>query len=256
MKIGILILVRLGSTRLANKHLLGVKETNFLSVLVERFNTAFSNENLPVIIATSEMPMNKHLEGYVDPKKASIFFGNDTNIPKRQLQCAEHFGLTHIISIDGDDILCSTTAARIVQKKLESGSEGVKTTGLPIGLNVMGYEVGLLKDCMEAALNEQESEKIETGWGRIFKNRLEEVDLDFQGKQHISNLRFTLDYPDDERFFRRVIEEFPDDIIIASDDALINFVLTAGIYKENNFLSDEYNLNFNAQKKNEINNND
>ncbi len=245
----------MGSTRLANKHLLAVKETNFLSVLIERFNTAFSNENLPVIIATSEMPMNKNLEGHVDPKKASIFFGNDTNIPKRQLQCAENFGLTHIISIDGDDILCSIAAARAVIEKLKSGSEGVKTIGLPIGLNVMGYEVAFLKACLETALNEQAGVKIETGWGRIFNNRIEEVVLNFQATEYIGDLRFTLDYPEDERFFRRAIEEFPGDIVTASDDALINFVLATGIYRENNFLCEEYNRNFNAQKNIEINDN-
>jgi spore coat polysaccharide biosynthesis protein SpsF (cytidylyltransferase family) len=257
MKTGILILVRLGSTRLANKHLLAVNGGNFLSILIDRFYSAFFDQGIPVIIATSDLPENQRLKEYVDPEKAIIFFGDDANIPKRQLQCAANFGLSHIISVDGDDILCSTSAAQVVLEKLGRGAEGVKTTGLPIGLNIMGYKVDFLKSCLASAANEGVCEKIETGWGRIFNDKLQEIQLESSSRsEHNDDLRFTLDYAEDERFFRRTIEEFPGDIITASDDELIDFVLLREINKENSFLREEYDRNFNAQKNKEITSND
>jgi spore coat polysaccharide biosynthesis protein SpsF len=251
MKVGILILVRLGSTRLKNKHLIEVNGTTFLNYLISRFNTFFKDNEFQIIVATSNKPENKYLEKVVDLNISQIFYGSDRNIPLRQYQCAVEYGLTHIISVDGDDIFCSTNAALEVFKRMKNGAKGAKTIGLPIGLNTMGYELEFLKDSIFES-NKFGSEIFETGWGRIFKSQLETIEFDFFNKEYLEKLRFTLDYKEDQLFFKKIIESYPGNIITAKDEEIIDFVISNNIYKTNMHLKDAYEANFNNEKHKEI----
>lgn len=251
MKIGILILVRLGSTRLHNKHLIKVNGTTFLNYLINRFNTFFKENEFQIIVATSDRPENKYLEKVIISNSASVFYGSDRNIPLRQYECAIEYGLTHIISVDGDDILCSTNAALEVILRLKNGAKGAKTIGLPIGLNTMGYQIDFLKDRIIQS-NKLGSEIFETGWGRIFENQLETIELDFLNKEYLDKLRFTLDYKEDQLFFQEIIEKYPGNVMTANDEDIIDFVIKNQIYNTNMHLKDIYDANFTNEKQNEI----
>lgn len=138
--IGVFITARLGSTRLSEKHLIEVNAKPYIKWLVERFSIAF-NENidkkeLKIFITTSEKPENKKFELIFDKEELGVYFGSDENIPLRHLECAIENGIDYIISIDGDDILCSTEATKLVISKLLNGSKMVQTSGLPLGMNI------------------------------------------------------------------------------------------------------------------------
>jgi spore coat polysaccharide biosynthesis protein SpsF (cytidylyltransferase family) len=159
--------------------------------------------------------------------------------------------LTHIISVDGDDILCSTNAALEVIINLKSGARGAKTIGLPIGLNTMGYDVDFLKEKINHH-NKLGSEILETGWGRIFENQLKIIELDFLNKEYLDKLRFTLDYKEDQYFFQKIFEKYPKNIITANDEDIIDFVINKEIYKTNMHLKEIYDANFTIEKQKEI----
>jgi spore coat polysaccharide biosynthesis protein SpsF len=255
MKVGILILVRLGSTRLKNKHLIEVQGVAYLNYIINRFHNFFKDFDFQIIIATSNKSENRLIETVIDLDKANVFYGSDRNIPLRQYECALKYGLTHIISLDGDDIFCSTNAAYEVYAKLKNGVKGAKTVGLPIGLNIMGYDVGLLEQSMinDKKLN---CEIFETGWGRIFDNKLDTIYIEIANKEYLDILRFTLDYPEDSLFFRNLIEKYPGSIIEANDDEIIDFVIKNNLFLINNHLKEIYETNFNNQKLTEIVNNE
>jgi spore coat polysaccharide biosynthesis protein SpsF (cytidylyltransferase family) len=115
----------------------------------------------------------------------------------------------------------------------------------------MGYQIDFLKDRIMQS-NKLGSEIFETGWGRIFENQLETIELDFLNKEYIDKLRFTLDYKEDQLFFQEIIEKYPGNVITAKDDEIINFVIKNQIYKTNMHLKDIYDANFKNEKQNEI----
>ena len=110
MKTGILILARCGSTRLSKKHLQPVNGEPVFCYLVRRirqfFRAEIEAEKLRIIVATGDEPENRAFEGVVGDV-AQVFYGSTRNIPLRELQAAEVLNLDYIISVDGDDILCS-----------------------------------------------------------------------------------------------------------------------------------------------------
>ncbi|MEP1094960.1 MAG: hypothetical protein ABJG78_07600 [Cyclobacteriaceae bacterium] len=250
--IGVLITARLGSTRLSNKHLIKVEGRTFMEWLIERFYFEFveeiSKEEIKLFIATSDDSRNLEFNRFCKDEKISVFFGSDENIPLRHLQCATKNNLTHIISIDGDDILCSTYAARLVFEQLVGGKQMVATNGLPLGMNVTGYSTSFLKESIQKT--NTDNEKLETGWGRIFdQSKIQHQSI--QGFDKYRSIRMTLDYPDDGNYFKAVIEFFGEKIIETEDQELLKTIFEDKLYEINAHLNEEYWNNFNEQKNSE-----
>lgn len=251
--IGLLITARMGSSRLPQKHLIEANHKPLLYWLIKRYEHEFKNEiqnkKVCLVIAASEKPENKNFSIATDGTSCKIFQGSDNNIPLRHLQCAKHFNLTHVISIDGDDILCSTLAARIVYKQMTKDvtHNMFSVSGLPLGMNLSGYSVSYL----EKSLNEQSEKKLETGWGRIFRNpKTWQASL---GKYDImGDLRFTLDYEEDAKFFCEIINQLKEKIISIKDSDLISYVEQNHIYKINASLKKIYWDNYNSEKQKEL----
>ena len=250
--IGLLILARMGSGRLAQKHLIEANHKPLLYWLIKRFETEFEAEikarKVCLIISSSEKPENKNFSVVIQDTSCQLFQGSDNNIPLRQLQCATHFNLTGIISIDGDDILCSTHAARIIYEQLSEDREHTLFTssGLPIGMNISGFPVSYLRKC----LNESVSGTIETGWGRIFKDPKTRT-TSLGNYDIMGDLRFTLDYPEDAAFFCEIINALKEKILTIRDQELITFVMQHDLSKINSFLKDQYWENYTSEKAKE-----
>ena len=248
---GIFIVARLGSTRLSQKHLIEVAGKTFIEWLVERYTATFKNEivneEVSIFIVTSRKEENKKFEiVFANHSSVKIFYGADSNIPLRQWQCAEANNIDEIISIDGDDILCSTQAAITVRNHLLNGKPYVKTSGLALGMNVMGYQTHFLKN----ALDKTNKSTLETGWGRIFKEEeTEDISL---GKYDLDKrLRLTLDYEEDAQFFKQIINGLQEQLFHMSDLALIDYIIQNGYYHLNENVNDIYWQNFDQQKKTE-----
>jgi len=245
--IGIFFTARLGSTRLAQKHLIEAEGRSFIQWLIGRHFHEFGKEikenKVKLFITTSVDPLNKEFENIFPPEEVTIFYGSDANIPLRHLECATENQIEYIISVDGDDILCSASATRLVIEKLKEGSEMVQTKGLPLGMNVMGYRIGFLRDSLSA--NYQN--KLETGWGKIFNQSKIEV-LEIGGYESDNQLRMTLDYEDDASFFKTVITSIGNDILTITDRDLVNRIQSNNWQKLNIGLNNIYWENFNKQK--------
>lgn len=246
--IGVFITARLGSTRLSEKHLIEVNKKPFIKWLVERFSTAFKESieknELKIFITTSINVENNKFESVFDKGELDVFYGSDENIPLRHLECAIANKIDYIISIDGDDILCSTEASRVVADRLLDGSKMVQTSGLPLGMNSTGYS----KTFLEYSLKGIESNKLETGWGKIFdKNEIDVIQL--REDESIKKIRMTLDYEPDADFFKKVISNI--DVLNVSDDMLIESIVANNWNQINDYLDDIYWLNFNKQKQEE-----
>ncbi len=242
MKTGILITARLGSTRLKRKHLREVNGRPILFYLIERIKNQFQAEinhsQVQLVIATSDEAENREFEVF-EWSGVKVFYGSPNNIPLRHLQVAKELNFDKIISIDGDDILCSTMGMRAVFDALKKGAQYVKTSGLPFGMNSAGYETSFL----EVSLESYDGDFLETGWGRIFDPKeIINIEIEFHGNDDL--LRFTLDYEADFDFFKAVIEALGEGVFTASDEAIVNLVISKEMYRLNEAISNEYWKNF------------
>jgi spore coat polysaccharide biosynthesis protein SpsF (cytidylyltransferase family) len=245
--VGIFIIARLGSTRLQKKHLIKVKKKTFIEWLTGRFLAEFAEEvsdgSVKIAIATSVRPENEEFFSLFKNTPVSVFQGSDENIPLRLLECAEYFGTDSIISIDGDDILCSASSARLVVERLNSGINMAQVMGLPLGMNVWGFRRSFLKN----AINENNSRKLETGWGKIFPPDAAES-IHLEGFESSAKLRMTLDYDLDYVFFKTVIENLDRKVITITDKDLVDTILLNNWGSLNDELNEAYWENFNSEK--------
>ena len=205
---GILLNARLQSTRLPKKHLLKVNQKPIFLYLLERvlneFKKEITNKEVIVIIASSDIPENRELEIFCN-NGIEIYYGSVDNVPLRHKQVSLEFNLDYIISLDGDDIFSSIEGMRKVYEGLQGGEKYVKTVNLPLGMNVNGYSSQFLAQ----SLNGYEDIPLEMGWGRIFdENILKSVFLNFVYPSSVpsESLRFTLDYEEDFKFFKKIIK--------------------------------------------------
>jgi len=240
MKTLILIIARLGSTRLKRKHLLLVKGIPIIQWSINRiyygFQKSIAKDDIQIVLATSDEKENREFETL---KNCSVFYGSKDNIPLRLLQCAKYFNCENIISVDGDDILCSVSAMKKIYRFLLKGKEYVKTSGLPLGLNAAGYK----RFFLEYAVKKHQNQKLETGWGRIFdKNRI--LDIKIKDFPNNPDLRFTLDYECDYDFFKKIIDTMGKKIFTISDKKLVNYVIKNKFFLINKKVADEYWTNF------------
>ncbi len=236
----------MGSTRLPNKHLIDVGGRHILEYLIDRIKAEFKKEiddgTVMVSIATGNKARNSGFEKEFGSVK--VFYGDDENVPKRLLEAAEHFGTDNIVSVDGDDILCSVKAMRDIMNGLMSHTL-VKTDGLPLGMNAWGFSAKLLKDKLES----MDYGLLETGWGRLFS----QGEYNIVQRRHRTSveLRFTLDYPEDLDFFSKVILHLGPKIVLASDDDIIEAAVSNNYYLVNSKMSEEYWANFRSNMNKE-----
>jgi spore coat polysaccharide biosynthesis protein SpsF (cytidylyltransferase family) len=242
--IGISIIARLESSRLIQKHLIKAAGKPFLEWLILRLKYTFAKEvatgKLEICITTSDTTLNRIFSQFESIDGVSVFYGNDTNIPLRLKECATARSWEAVISVDGDDILCSPEACKKVYEALLAGKKFVKTEGLPLGMNASGFSATYLREVVQ-----DNNEVLETGWGRIFSADPHIIPLKTLTTEP---LRFTLDYPEDANFFEAVINSsVPENIIRATDQEIVETVLANKYYSLNEQLNDIYWTNFHNQ---------
>jgi spore coat polysaccharide biosynthesis protein SpsF (cytidylyltransferase family) len=120
----------------------------------------------------------------------------------------------------------------------------VQTSGLPLGMNSMGYT----REFLKTSLNGKEREKLETGWGQIFNKK--DIDLiELRNYKSVEKIRMTLDYQEDVDFFKKVISEI--DVLNVSDNILIESILNKNLSQINSQLNHKYWTHFNNEMKKE-----
>jgi spore coat polysaccharide biosynthesis protein SpsF len=250
--VGVLVTARMTSQRLPRKPLLTVDGQPMLGVLLTRIRREFEAEIasgvVKVVIATSEEPQNRELQARFGGEVA-VFAGSPANIPLRHLQAARAHGLTGLVAVDGDDILCSVHGMRRLYRRLAQGASYVRTSELPFGMNSMGYSTRYL----ERSLNGHAEQVLETGWGWIFSGDAEVEPMRCAGHDD-PRLRFTLDYPADFDFFAATLRALGADVDRASDQTIVATVIDNEIYRVNQAVAEEYWENFRSKRSAEMEN--
>jgi spore coat polysaccharide biosynthesis protein SpsF len=102
MDFKIIIQARLGSSRLPRKVLIPfVNNKSILQILIENLLKVFSKDQ--IILATTKSDIDDELERFAINNKLNYFRGEESNVLKRFIDCAEHLKVSNIIRVCADN---------------------------------------------------------------------------------------------------------------------------------------------------------
>ena len=202
MKAAVFIPVRIKSTRLPGKALLEVDGRPIIEYLIERVKSAGKPDL--IVICTTTNPEDLRLEPIAARNNIEIFQGSEKDILDRYLQAADKFGVDFIVNVDGDDIFCDPEYMdKVVETFLKTSADYIECRGLPFGAAPLGLKVEALKKVCQM----KSENNTETGWKRFFTDsglfHVESIDAADDLRQ--PDIRMSLDYTEDFRFFSEVI---------------------------------------------------
>ena len=202
MKTGLLLLARMGSTRLPGKLLLEVMERPILEYQIQRLKTAQRPDCL--VLCTTQLAEDNVLVDLAARSGIQTFRGSTDDVVERMIQAARDYQLDFVVSIGGDDILSDAGYAdRITDRFYETGAEFIYCPDLPMGTSPYGVKPQALERLSQ----------LKTGGTDGWERYLQETGV-FQVERVPVNdptlcrpeLRITLDYSEDFEFFKTVLE--------------------------------------------------
>lgn len=130
---GVIVQMRLDSTRLPSKALLRIGGTNLAGMVLRRLRAIAAD----VYVLATDADGAKALAETAQEFGFSVFAGPKDDVLARYAMAAEAFGLERVIRATGDNPFVSVTlAARAVAVADESGADYVGLLGMPVGMGV------------------------------------------------------------------------------------------------------------------------
>ena len=130
----IVVTARMASSRAPGKALAPLAGTPLLEVLLTRMASVRGTDGL--VLATSVNPENDVLQALGDRLGVPVFRGDEDDVLRRHVDCAERFGAEQVVRVTGDNPLTDLeTLERLVARH---ESEGADYTYVPGDALLMG----------------------------------------------------------------------------------------------------------------------
>lgn len=203
MKAAVFITARVKSSRLPRKALLKIGGKTTIGHLIERAKRAVRPQL--VVMCTSTNPQDLVLAELAVKHGIRFFRGSEDDKLDRYLKAAEKYRLDFIVTVDGDDILCDPELIdKTVEHFLKTEADFIAWNGLPLGAACAGIKVEALR-----LVCELKAEADTEVWGGYFTEtglfKIEQIEAEEALRR--PEVRMTLDYPEDFRFFERIFAE-------------------------------------------------
>jgi spore coat polysaccharide biosynthesis protein SpsF len=213
---GILILARMGSTRLPGKVLRPIMGTPVLEHMIRRLASLPVDKG--IIVATTENPSDDELAKLCERLGVDCFRGDEENVLDRCINAAEHFGLQAVVRLGGDSPLCDRRIiGPLLQAFLDSWASGRRLDYatntldryLPLGLDAEVFHLETLRRIALIAeeLDEEERRCNQSNVVPYMHAHPAEFDMIQVGSgPDLSHHRWTLDTPEDFDLITRIYE--------------------------------------------------
>jgi len=220
MGIGFLITARLKSTRLPGKITLELNNKPVIWHMINRLKMSSVLDR--IVICTSINPDDKPLVDIAMEENIDYFLGSEEDVILRLYEAAKEFNLDYVLNITADCPLVSFEHFdTMVNKYLETDADLIRNMQLPIGLFSYGLKVAALRKVCEI----KKSGKTEV-WGRYFTDTglFNVVDVDVSPEYIRPDYRFTLDYPEDFDFLKKIYSHFGENTYKTSSLDIIRYL--------------------------------
>lgn len=190
MKTGIALSIRDKSTRLPNKTWANLNKQPMIEFMIERLNSS----NIPLYIATSDESGDDSIAA-LQSAKVQIFRGDAEDKLKRYLDLCKNEDLDFLIVVDGDDPLIDINQLNQVFHIANSGTHNlVSFQNFALGTS----PIGISRELLEIAVlhKTQRDSEVWLNFVRGLSDCKESV-ISNMDSTEISNIRLTVDYPED-----------------------------------------------------------
>jgi spore coat polysaccharide biosynthesis protein SpsF len=195
-EIGVLIAVRMKSSRLGSKAMEHIIGRPMVVHLIERLKRVRNVEK--IVLCTSTNVQDKVLLEVAKQEGILSFAGSELDVMKRFIDAAELYCLKHVVRVTGDNPLTDPeNIDRLIEEHIAGNFEFSKSEYLPLGVNAEVISVDTLKKAYATAEDTSLTEYMTTYLKRPDYFRiltLKQVDSFFEGKAQI---RLTVDYEED-----------------------------------------------------------
>ncbi|MDX9712879.1 MAG: glycosyltransferase family protein [Ignavibacteriaceae bacterium] len=206
-----MIQARSGSSRLANKIFLTLTGKPLLYRMFER--VAASELKGTIVIATTTESSDDNVESFCKDHKINFYRGHQTDLLDRHYQAAKIFSADAVIKIPSD---CPLIDSKVIDKVIQFYLNNINNYDYVSNLHPATYPDGndveiMSFNALEKAWNnaEREFEREHTTpfiWENPDKFRIGNV-LWETGLDYSMTYRFTIDYPEDYEFIKKVYDE-------------------------------------------------
>ncbi len=201
----IFITVRTGSKRLPRKALLKINGKPTIELVIDRMKHSLGMDM--IVLCTTLLPADTVLCQIAQRNGIQFFRGSADDKLERWRGAAAMYGVDCFVTADGDDLLCDPELVDLAFEQFERNApDFIECSNVPCG--AFGYAIkvfALNKVCEIKDTSDTEMMWVyfkETG---LFKTeKLAMVPLALQRPE----IRMTLDYPDDLKFFQNVFGHF------------------------------------------------
>jgi spore coat polysaccharide biosynthesis protein SpsF (cytidylyltransferase family) len=210
-----IVQARMGSARLPGKVLADVAGRPMLGRVVQRANLASLSNG--VVVATTEDPLDEMVEQYCRTLDVPCFRGSQLDVLKRYTACARHFGADAIVRITADCPLIDASLidqviATFLETSVDYASNRRFGSPQPVhsfadGLDVEVFTLASLETADSEARADYDREHVTPFiWRQSGRFRL----LHIQSPKEFRQRGWTVDYPEDLEFVRRIFEHLGD----------------------------------------------
>lgn len=198
----IFITVRTGSTRLPQKALRLIGRKTTIELVIERVKRV----GVPVILCTTKLPEDDILCLIAVENGILFSRGSKEDKLERWRQAAERNGVGFFVTADGDDLLCDPELISLAFEQYAiSNADFIEGKNIPCGSFTYGIKVSALNKVCEIK-DTSDTEMIVPYFTETGLFNVEELDVPEVFKR--PEIRMTLDYEDDLKFFQTIFDHF------------------------------------------------
>jgi len=237
MKKAIFITVRTGSTRLPEKALLKINEKSTIELVIDRAKRSKRAEI--IVLCTTESKNDDILCEIAERNGISFFRGSAEDKLMRWKGAAEKFDVECFVTADGDDLLCDPELVDLAFDQFERrGADFIEGKNVPCGAFTYGIRVSALNKVCEI----KDSAETEMMWvyflntGLFKTEELENIPEVLQRPE----IRMTLDYDDDLKFFKVIFDHFSDNPSFTLRDVVTYLDDNPEVIKINQYLQERF----------------
>jgi len=246
MKKAIFITVRTGSTRLPEKALLKINGRPTIELVIDRVKQSKKAQIL--VLCTTESANDDVLCEIAKGKGISFFRGSAEDKLMRWKGAAEKYDVDFFVTSDGDDLLCDPELIDLAFTQYErSGADFIEGKNVPCGGFTYGIKVAALNKVCEI----KDTAETEMMWVYFLNTGLfrTEVLENIPEVLQRPEIRMTLDYEDDLKFFKAIFNHFADDSTFTLRDVVKFLDQNPDVIKINQYLQERFLNNQRSKTK-------
>ena len=203
----VILQARMESTRLPGKVLMPICGKPMIELQITRIlRSKFISD---LVVAIPDTAENDVLNEYLKKLNVKVFRGSHFNVYERYIEASKKYPSKSIIRLTADCPLVMPDLLDEMIKYFHSVKTDYLSNGLtetfPDGLDIEVFKTEGLIRLQRFKLNQQEKEFVTLG---IYKRPKSFILEEFESKIHLGNERWTVDYPEDFDFVRKVFEYF------------------------------------------------